>query len=85
MHGVPWRSVEFSFGVKTVRIMICDSEGYITNKCKNNYYYFLELYLNFFLFTCRMQKISRAGMAFWEAFLPLLLLFVVVIQLLSCV
>ena len=84
VRGVPWRSVEFSCGVKTVGIMICDHERYITNKCKNNYYCFLALYLNFFLFTCRMQKISRAGMAFWEAFLPRLLLFVVV-QLLSCV
>ena len=78
--------MEFSFGVKTVSIMICDSEGYITNKCKNDYYCFLELYLNFFLFTC-MQDAENimAGMAFGEAFFPLLLLFVVVVQSLSCV
>ena len=66
--------------------MICDSEGYITNKCKNDYYCFLELYLNFFLFTC-MQDAENimAGMAFGEAFFPLLLLFVVVVHSLSSV
>lgn len=66
VYGVPWRSAELSFGVKTISV-VCGKEREIAHEFKNNYYYFLEPYLNFFLFTCRMLKISRIGI-FWETF-----------------